>query len=510
LLRAARLNESDSTVLASGDWSTRSTALQIDNRPVIAGRRVVSRSDEANECVSPGDERVLHSLPVGSDEDVESAVTAAEASFESGVWANLPPLVRKSILYALAVGIENERDNLALYDTLEMGKPISAALGDASAAAHVFRYFAEFADKAGATVAMAPPGLTQYGRREPRGIVAAIVAWNYPLLNAAMKVAPALAAGNSVILKPSELSSLSVLRLAEIALEAGVPEGVFNVVPGLGRTVGAALARHPKIHFVAFTGSSATGRQLMALAAPTLKPLQLECGGKSANIVCADFKDLGTVARDAAHRIFDNQGQLCVAGARLVAHQSIKDELVSRIVECVKSYRVGDPLDPNTTHGPVASRGRMEAILESCEEGVRTGARLCHGAVRRQVLEKGFYVEPTIFDNVVPNMPLAQKDIFGPLLSVMAFESIDEAIAISNSTSFGLSSYVWTCDLSTASEMIRRLKVGRVTVFGHAPNPNVIAFPLSAEPFGQSGFGPEAGLEGWEVFTRLKAVEIHA
>jgi len=492
------------------DWLARSSAFKVDNRPVIGGIRVSSQSAAVVECVSPATGEVLHELPVGSVADVESAVNGARSSFESGAWSELSPFVRKLLLMRLADAIDRNCEDLALCDSLEMGKPITLALGDAAAAGHIFRYYAEFADKVYSSAAVCGPHLTQYGRREPRGVIAAIVAWNYPLPNAAMKLAPALAAGNSVVLKPSELSPSSALRLAELALEAGIPPGVLNVVPGQGSTVGAALAAHAGVDFIAFTGSSATGRRLMSLAAEGLKPLQLECGGKSPTIVFADCKDLAVVADDAAKRIFDNQGQLCVAGTRLVTHKSIKEQLVTLIIDRAKSYRVGHPLDPATTYGPLASRSRMESVLGHVRAGVSGGATLRFGGRRPPDQKDGFFVEPTVFDEVTPNMRLAQDDIFGPVLSVMSFETVDDAIAIANGTPYGLSATAWTRDTEVATEVIRRLKVGRVSVLSSPPNPAAIAFPLSAEPFGQSGFGFEAGREGLEVYTRLKAVELHA
>lgn len=491
------------------EWRRRWLAIPADVRPLIAGRRVASKSSGTVDCISPADGRHLYSLPEGSADDAADAVLAARAAFESGAWCDLPPLARKSILQGLAERIDGDREVIALQDSMEMGKPISQALGDAFACAHIFRYFAEFADKIFGDTAPTAPRLVQFSRREPRGVVAAIVPWNFPTPNAALKVAPALAAGNCVVLKPSELSSSSALHIAQLAIECGVPPGVFNVVVGLGRTVGAALAAHPGVDFVAFTGSTATGRALMRETGSSgLRPLQLECGGKSANIVLPDCADLSSSARDAAERIFTNQGQLCVAGTRLIAHNSIRQALVDEVLSCARRLRIGDPLDEATTFGPLASRSRMDAVLHHIDGAANDGASLQYGGRQCCADSGGYFVEPTVFDGVTPGMKIAQEDIFGPLLAVMGFETREEAIALANGTPYGLSATVWTQDLKAAHDMIRRLKAGRVTVLAAAPDPSAFAFPMAAEPVGQSGFGAEAGREGIEAYTRLKAVEI--
>ena len=479
-------------------------------QPVIGGRRVSSKSDKTVDCVSPADGKRLYVLPAGSAHDVDAAVQAGRAAFDLGPWPQFSPMVRKSMLFGFADLIDKHRDELALYGATEMGKPISAALSDVFATAHIIRYYAEFADKVVGSTGASAASLVQYNVREPRGVVAALVSWNYPLPNAALKIGPALAAGNAVVLKPSELASSSSLRLGELAAEAGIPEGVYSVVPGLGSTVGVALATHKGVDLVAFTGSTATGHALMkAVGLSSLKQVQLECGGKSANIVFADCGDLAVVAQDAAGRIFTNQGQLCVAGTRLIAHKSIKDALVAAVQACAEGLSVGDPLDPATNFGPLASRARMDAVLRHVRSGSAAGAKLRTGGKQTRTDSQGFFVEPTVFDNVTPEMEIAQADIFGPVLSVMSFDTADEAVALANSTPYGLSASVWTKDLATAHTMIRRLKAGRVTVLASPPNPAAFGFPMGAEPFGQSGFGAEGGREGFEAFTRLKAVEIN-
>ncbi|MBS0416499.1 MAG: aldehyde dehydrogenase family protein [Proteobacteria bacterium] len=492
-------------------WRQKSQAVRFDTRPVISGRRVESSSQSTLDCVCPADGRTLYQLQSGSPADAGAAVESAREAFDRGAWSGYSPLARKSILSGFAAAIDTNAQELALLDCLEMGKPISAAIADVSACGHIFRYYAEYADKLFGSTAVTAPGLTQFSSRQPRGVVAAIVPWNYPLPNAALKVGPALAAGNCVVLKPSELSSSSALRLAEIALSCGVPPGAFNVVPGAGNTVGAALVAHPQVSFVAFTGSTQTGSALQRAAAQSgPKALQLECGGKSANMVFPDCADLDVVAEDVAQRIFTNQGQLCVAGTRLIVHRSIRTELVKRVMARAQALQIGDPLDPQTQFGPLASYPRMQSVLEHIRGGVKAGAVVALGGEQLAAASGGFFVGPTILEAVTPEMAVAQEDIFGPVLSVLSFDTLDEAVALANASRYGLSASVWTGSLATAHTVAARLRVGRVTVLAGAPNPAAFAFPMGAEPVGQSGFGAEGGREGIEIYTTLKAVEIHA
>ncbi len=494
----------------NADWSQRAAAIRFDVRAVVAGKRTQSRSDATLDRFRPSDGSMLYALPEGSAEDVDLAVGAARSVFDAGYWADMSPLIRKAILNAFAGLVDANKEELALLDSVEMGKPITQSLGDVIGAAYIIRYYAEFADKALGTTVPTAARLVQYTRREPRGVVAAIVPWNYPMPNAALKVAPALAAGNSVVLKPSEFASMSALRLAELAIEAGIPPGTFNVVPGRGVTVGAALAAHDHIDLVAFTGSTETGRKILALAGQTrMKPLQLECGGKSANIVLSDVEDLDAVAQDAAQRIFANQGQLCVAGTRLIVHESLKDELVDGIVARAKSLTIGDPLDPSTDFGPLVSAARRDAVIGHCSAAVADGATLCCGGGRATASGGGYFVQPTIIDDVRPEMAIAQEDVFGPVLAVLSCADAADAIRLANDSRYGLSATLWTRDLAAAQSAIRRLRVGRVTILSKAPDPSAFAFPMGAEPCNQSGFGAESGADGFETYTRLKAVEMH-
>lgn len=488
-------------------WQQRAASVAFDGRAVINGERVEIDATETIDIVSPRDGRRLQALGRGSAADAARAVAAARSSFDAGHWRSLSPLIRKSILFGYAAAIEKEAESLALLDCLEMGKPINQALGDVVGCAHIIRYFAEWADKIHGDSAPPMTGAIHFNRREPRGVVAGIVPWNYPLPNAALKIGPALAAGNSIVLKPSEWSPSSALRLAEIAIAAGIPPGVLNVLPGAGVTVGSALAAHEGVDLIAFTGSTGTGRTLARLAADRMTALQLECGGKSANIVFDDLPDLDVVADDVAQRIFTNQGQLCVAGTRLIVHENRKAQLVDAVRRRAEALAIGDPLDPATAFGPLASSARAESISRAIHAALDAGATALCGGPRSS--RGGAYLDPTILDDVRVDMAVAQQDLFGPVLSVMSFTTIDEAIALANSTPFGLTATVWTRDLKAAGAMVDRLAAGRITVLAAPPSPIAATVPLASEPFGQSGKGAEAGREGFEIHTRLKAIELH-
>jgi acyl-CoA reductase-like NAD-dependent aldehyde dehydrogenase len=491
------------------DWKAKAGAVKFDARPLVGGARVDAEGEEI-KSVSPRDGSILHSFAAGSAADACRAISSARQTYDQGHWRSLSPLIRKSILLGFANAIEGEKEELALLDTLEMGKPIAQALEDAVGCAHIIRYYAEWADKAYGDSAPAMARSIQYNRREPHGVVAAIVPWNYPLPNAALKIGPALAAGNSVVLKPSEFSPSSAIRIGELALASGIPAGALNVVPGLGSTVGAALATHPGVDFVAFTGSTATGRELLRLTSQSsLKPLQLECGGKSATLVLEDVGDIDAVADDVAQRIFTNQGQLCVAGTRLIVEHGMRAALVEAVVARAKALAIGDPLDPDTAFGPLATKRRTEAVLKAVEQARSDGARCVHGGTAGTARGGGSFFEPTILDGVSPDMPAATTDIFGPVLCVMSYRDLDEAITLANAAPYGLSAVVWTRDLQAAARTIEELRAGRVTVLAAAPHPLSAAAPLASEPFGQSGIGAEGGRQGYELYTRLKAVEIH-
>ncbi|MGA0099670.1 MAG: aldehyde dehydrogenase family protein [Steroidobacteraceae bacterium] len=466
-------------------WQSRAKAAVWDTRPFINGRRASVTGAAA----------------------VSSAVEAARNSFLDERWSGLPPAARREVLLSLAARIDANAEELGLGDSLDMGKPISAAIIEAHIAAHFVRWFAEAADKLhdGSTV---PGGREcfELHLRRPRGVVAAITPWNYPVINAPLKFAPALAVGNSVVLKPSELSLRSASRLVELALEAGVPEGVLNFLPGDGAT-GDLLARHTDVDMVAFTGSTATGRALMrSVGDSSLKPLQLECGGKSPEIVFADAGTMGVdaIASSILAGSLANQGQLCVARTRILVHRSLYDALLESMVESCRRIEPGDSLDPATRFGPLASAAQFNKVNRYIEEGISAGARLVLDGRRDGM---GYGSAPTIFDRVPLASSIAREEIFGPVLCIFGFDEDDEALALANDGHYGLAATVWTRDLERAHLFTSRLRAGKVKIMG-SPHPTMgVGVAHESEPNGQSGFGVEGGLAGLHTYTRLQAVE---
>ncbi|GAB2199302.1 aldehyde dehydrogenase [Sessilibacter sp. MAH4] len=484
-------------------WQEKAQRTEFPNQIIINGEFKSSVTGETFPCVSPIDGRVLTNIPACNQADVELAVTAARNAFESGCWSELPPGVRKSKLLKFADLIQKHGDELALLETLDMGKPIGDSLAvDIPATVRCIRWNAEAVDKIYDEVAPTSPKELGLVTRDPLGVVAAIVPWNFPLIMAAWKIGPALATGNSVILKPSEKSPLTALKLGELALEAGIPAGVFNVITGLGKDAGEPLATHMDIDGLVFTGSTAVGKHLLALGAQSnMKRTFVECGGKSPNIVFPDAPDLDTAAKASAVGIFFNQGEVCTAGSRLLVHNSIKKEFVEKVINAAKTMQPGDPLDPETSLGAMVDKAQMQRVLSYIETGKSGGATLSCGGV--QALEKtgGFYIEPTVFDNVDNKMTIAQEEIFGPVLSVIGFDTEEEAIAIANDTDYGLAAALWTTDLARAHRVSRKLRAGSVWV-------NYYDAGDMTAPFGgfkQSGNGRDKSLHALEKYTELKA-----
>lgn len=504
---------SDAMHFQSGAWAEiKGQRIPLTVRPIINGKSVNSTSTQLWTKYRPMDGKPLMQFATGSVEDVERAVQAARESFADHRWAGMVVEERCARLLKLAELIERDSKRLAAMETLEVGKPIrdSEAI-DLALAPAIVRYNAVNADKMTGTMVPVDPRSLCTTMRVPRGVVAAIVGWNFPLALAVLKVAPALATGNSVVLKPSELSSLSALRLAELALEAGIPPGVFNVVPGAGKTVGDALARHPDVDMLSFTGSTATGRLLMiATGESSMKSLLLECGGKSPNIVFHDCPDLDAVAQAVTARMYWNQGQVCTAGSRLLVQRTIKEQLLERIVSLARELKPGDPFDSSTRCGPLISEPQMNKVLDYIETGTREGARLVLGGRRTLEASGGYFVETTLFDEVSPGMRIGQEEIFGPVLSVMSFEDADDACRIANATPYGLSATVWTQSLNRASAMMNGLRAGDIEIKATAtPSavPAVGTVPL--EPDKQSGIGVEGGLEGLRSYTILRTVKLY-
>ena len=469
---------------------------------LIDGQWTPARSGKTFDTINPATEEVIASVAEADAADVEMAVRAARKAFDEGPWPRMDARERGRIMMRLADLMESEIDELAALESLDNGKPVSdAKLGDIPLAIQVIRYYAGWADKIqGATIPI-NGNFFCYTRKEPVGVAGQIIPWNFPILMVAWKWGPALAAGCTVVMKPAEQTPLTALRLARLAQEAGVPDGVINVVPGFGPTAGAAIVKHPGIDKVAFTGSGETAQIIMRQAADQLKRLTFELGGKSPNIVFADA-DLDAAAAGAHVGIYLNQGQCCCAGSRLFVEDKIHGEFVERVVADSKARRVGDPFDPATQQGPQVDKAQFDKIMGYIQAGQKEGATLAAGGGR--VGDKDFFIEPTVFTNVKDEMAIAREEIFGPVLSVLKFSDMDELIRRANATNFGLAAAVWTRDIGRAHEAAKRLRAGTVWV-------NCYDVFDAAAPFGgfkQSGFGRELGEKGLDPYLEHKTVTV--
>jgi len=464
-----------------------------------------ARSGATFESLNPATGRVITTVAAGDASDIDDAVAAARRSFDDGRWSRLAPAARKRVLLRFADAIEAASDELATLDALEGGKPITDTRDvDLPDTVKTFRWYAEAIDKLFDAVAPTGPEALGLIVREPIGVVAAVLPWNFPILMAAWKVAPALAAGNSMVVKPSRLTSLSAIRLAELAAEAGLPDGVLNVVPGPGGAAGAALGRHMDVDKVAFTGSTEVGRLFLQYASESnLKEVTLECGGKSPQVVLAEPPDLDYVADQVLFAALMNQAENCSCGSRLIVHRSLEEPLLEKLVAKLPEWKVGDPMDPETKIGPMVEAPHLDKVLGYIDVGRAEGAEVLAGGGR--VLEEtgGWFVEPTIFTGVRNTMRIAREEIFGPVLSTIPFDTEEEGIRLANETPYGLAASVYTRDLDAAFRVSRALRAGTVGV--NAYSEGDITTPFGG--YKQSGFGGrDKGLEALEQYTEKKTI----
>jgi acyl-CoA reductase-like NAD-dependent aldehyde dehydrogenase len=477
-----------------------------DGRALINGQRLVALDGLTFDCISPVDGRLLTQVARCGQADVDAAVAAGRAAFEDKRWCGMAPAARKRVMIKFADQLLAHADELALMETLDMGKPIKYSRAvDVNSAVNCIRWYGEAVDKIYDEIAPTASTALALITREPMGVVGVIVPWNYPMIMAAWKIAPALAAGNSVVLKPSEKSPLTALRLADLALEAGIPPGVFNVVPGYGAEAGSPLALHMDVDCIAFTGSTRVGKQIHVMAGQSnLKRAWTELGGKSPNIVFADCPDLDKAVEAAVGSIFFNQGESCNAPSRLFVEASIQDKFLEKALALAPQYAPANPLDPNTIMGAIVDKTQMDTVLRYVESGKSEGASLLCGGEQALAHTGGCYVQPTIFAGVQPQMKICCEEIFGPVLSVMSFTDAAEVVRQANASVYGLQAAVWTRDINKAHGMARALRAGTVHVNSY--DEDDITVPFGG--FKQSGVGRDKSLHAFDKYTETKTTWI--
>ncbi|VVE55007.1 aldehyde dehydrogenase [Pandoraea sputorum] len=485
-------------------WKERASTLYIEARAYIDGAYVDAISGQTFDCINPATGRSIATVASCDAADVDRAVKSGRRAFESGEWSRVNPLERKRVLQRFSSLLLEHREELALLESLNIGKPITNAFnGDIISSATTLQWYAEAIDKVYGEVAQSGHEMTTMVIREPLGVVAAVVPWNYPLSMACWKLGPALAAGNSVILKPAEQSPLTAIRIAALATQAGIPKGVLNVLPGYGETAGKALGLHMDVDAVAFTGSTAVGKLFMQYAGQSnIKRVGLECGGKSPHIVLADCDDLDAAARSVAAGIFANAGQVCNAGSRLIVDTRIAEAFLERVVEHAANLPPGDPLDPATRLGAIVSQKQLDRVSSYIQSGKIEGARLLIGGERTLTETGGYFLSPTVFAGVTQGMRIARDEIFGPVLSAITVSGLEEAIAVANNTSYGLAAGIWTQNVKSALHASRMLRAGVVWV-------NCFDRGSMAAPFGgfkQSGFGRDKSLHAFDKYTDWKSI----
>ncbi|HVN44560.1 MAG TPA: aldehyde dehydrogenase [Steroidobacteraceae bacterium] len=485
------------------DWENLAAPLRPEGRALIDGQLVGARSGRTFEKRTPIDGRVIAQVARCEQADVDAAVVAARAAFEDGRWRRMDPKERKRILLRFAELMREDLEHLAMLETLDVGKPIRNSLDvDVPKAIDCIGYYGEFADKLYDEIAPTGPNDLALIRRQPLGVVAAIVPWNYPLIVTSWKLGPALLVGNSVVLKPAEQSPLTAIRLGELALRAGLPPGVLNVLPGFGEEAGRPLALHADVDMVTFTGSTEVGKLMLRYAGESnLKRVSLECGGKSPHVVLADA-DIDAAAEAIAWGIYYNAGETCNAGSRLIVHESVRERLLDAIGRVTAGITLGNPFDPATQMGALIDEGHMRRVLGYIDSGVAEGARLTLGGKRAFAETGGYYVEATILDEVRPDARVSREEIFGPVLAVTRFARESDALVMANDSIYGLAAAVWTSDINAAHRISESLHAG--TVWVNSFDRSTIATPFGG--FKQSGFGRDRSAHAIDKYTDLKTI----